>query len=77
MKKLSFDFSRLLGRIKEFGYTQEDVAEFIGVAPGTLNAKLKNKGRFTATEIVAICKMLNISKDEIGLYFFTPKVQKN
>ena len=77
MKKMEFDFSRLLGRIKECGYTQEDVANFIGIAPGTLNAKLNNKGNFTAPEIESICKMLSIPKDEIGIYFFTPKVQKN
>lgn len=73
MKKVEFDFSRLLGRIKVFGYIQEDLATFIGIAPGTLNAKLNNKANFTAPEIEGICKMLCIPKGEIGIYFFYTK----
>lgn len=74
MKKTEFDFSKLLGRIKECGSIQEDVASYVGIAPGTLNAKLNNKGNFTAFEIDSICEMLSIPKNEIGVYFFTSKV---
>ena len=70
VKKMPYDFSRLLGRIKEYGYTQESLANAIGKDKSTLSAKLNNKGEFKAAEIDAICKLLDISNDEIGTYFF-------
>lgn len=65
-----YDFSRLLGRIKEYGYTQESLANAIGKDKSTLSSKLNNKGEFKATEIDDICKLLDIDSDEIGKYFF-------
>ena len=65
-----YDFSRLLGRIKECGYTQESLAKAIGKDKSTLCSKLNNKGEFKAMEIDGICKALDIPNDEIGSYFF-------
>lgn len=67
---MHFDFSKLLGRIKEYGYTQESLAKSIGKDKSTLSSKLNNKGEFKSGEIDAICKVLDISNDEIGDYFF-------
>lgn len=67
---MAYDFSKLLGRIKEYGYTQESLAKAIGKNKSTLCFKLNNKGEFKAAEIDAICKVLDISNDEIGSYFF-------
>lgn len=67
---MRFNYSKLLGRMRECGVTQERLADFIGIAPTTLSAKLNNKGNFTTIEIDCICKVLDISKDEIGIYFF-------
>lgn len=74
--KEEYDFSRLLGRIKEKGYTQEAVSNVISRNPCTFSQKINNKGTFTAAEIAAMCRVLEIEKAEIGVYFFTPKVQK-
>ena len=68
---MQFNYSKLLGRIREFGLTQKDVAAHIGVRATTLSLKLNNKARFTTSEIDAICKLLNIAKEDIGAYFFT------
>ena len=68
---MSFNFSKLLGRMREFRLTQRDVAEYIGVGATTLSLKLNNKAMFTASEIDAICKLLDIAKEDIGAYFFT------
>lgn len=65
-----YDFSKLLGRIKEYGYTQETLAKAIGKDKSTLCSKLKNKGEFKTAEIDAICELLDISNNEIGSYFF-------
>ncbi len=65
-----FNHSKLLGKIRECGFTQETLAESIKINVSTLNAKLNNKNRFTTSEIQNICRLLNIANEEIGLYFF-------
>ena len=67
---MGFNHSKLLGKIKECGYTQEKLAEAIRINKGTLNQKLKNKTCFTADEINNISQLLNIAPNEIGIYFF-------
>ena len=74
---MKFDYSKLLGRIREYGFTQERIASEIGMSVSTLSFKLNNKAFFTQKEIKIICYLLEIETAEIGVYFFTPKVQKN
>ena len=74
---MQFDYSKLLGRIKECGYTQEGLAEEIGITKATMSLKLNNKAYFTQPEIEKIREILCIAREDIGLYFFTLKVQKN
>lgn len=71
---MQFDYSKLLGRIKECGYTQESLAEEIHLAKATLSLKLNNKAFFTQPDIEKIRKILRIARKEIGVYFFTQKV---
>ena len=66
-----------LGRIKEKGFTQESIALGIDISVSTLSFKLNNKAVFTQKEIIKICYLLEIEIIEIGLYFFTLKVQKS
>lgn len=67
---MKFNYSKLLGRMKELGFRQEDLAKAIGLSKGSLNAKLKNLFYFTAREMYAICEVLHIPTSEIGEYFF-------
>ena len=67
---MSKNYSKLLGRIRECGLTQENLAKSIGKNKSTISAKLNGRVPFTAKEIDDICKVLNISNDEIGDYFF-------
>ena len=67
---MKYDYSKLLGRMKERGFTQEGLATAIGVNEGTLSSKLNNKYAFKQNEIDAICRVLDIPNDEIGEYFF-------
>lgn len=73
---MQFDYSKLLGRIKEFGFTQETLAKKIGITEASMSLKLNNKANFKQKEIRLICKVLKIPCNEIGVYFFTPKVRK-
>ena len=72
---MPFDYSKLLGRIKECGYTQESLAKHIGIAESSMCLKLNNKAKFMHPEVFLICEALNIAISEIGVYFFTLKVR--
>lgn len=67
---MKFNNSKLLGKIRECGYTQERLADAIGISKTTLNAKLNGQFYFTTKEIDAICEVLSIPVSEIGEYFF-------
>lgn len=72
-----FDYSKLLGRIREKGFIQAQLAEIAGMTPGTLSQKLNNQAHFKQKEMLMICDVLDISMYEIGDYFFTLEVRKN
>lgn len=74
---MQFDYSKLLGRIRECGITQEMLAKAVGMSESTLSLKLNNKAVFTQNEIKKICVALEIENADILGYFFTQKVQKN
>lgn len=72
--RLIFDYSKLLGRIKEKGFTQETFAEAIEIGKATLSLKLSNKAYFKQSEMDKACEVLGFDKAEIGAYFFAQKV---
>lgn len=65
-----YNYAKLLGRMRERGVTQEDVASKMGRNAATISRKLNNQGYFTQTEISIMCDILKISDEEIGNYFF-------
>ena len=67
---MKYNYSKLLGRLKEYNLIQAKLAEKIGINEGTLSLKLNNKNAFTSEEIDRICEVLDIPNDEIGKYFF-------
>lgn len=71
---MKFDYSKLLGRIKEFGHTQETLAKEIGITESSMSMKLNNKAYFKQIEIRLICGVLEIPDSEIGVYFFALRV---
>ena len=69
-----YDYSKLKGKIKEKGFTQEDIANCINKDKSTLSLKLNNQSLFVQDEISKIVKMLDIPAEKIKEYFFTEKV---
>lgn len=67
---MKFNHSKLLGRIKECGYTQKSLADAIQMSNGTLSVKLNNGSFFNSEEIAKIAKVLDISPCDFGEYFF-------
>lgn len=74
---MTYDYGKLLGRMREKNVTQDCLANTIGIRPATLSQKLNNKAIFKQFEITKICDFLKIQDDEIGTYFFRHNVQKN
>lgn len=72
-----FDYRKLRGKIVEIYGSQTAFVKEFGVSENTFSMKVNNKVRFSANDIIKICRMLDIPKNEIGEYFFTPKVSKN
>ena len=73
---MEFDYSKLLGRIREYGYTQKTLADVVEMSVTQLNQCLKNKSNFKNKKVLAICAVLDIDISEIGLYFYTLKTRK-
>ena len=74
---MEFDYSKLLGRMTELGYTQKSLACAMGKNEGTISAKINGHSFFTTAEITGICEVLKIPSKEIPAYFFARKVQKS
>ena len=68
---MRFNYSKLLGLLKEKGMTQEDLAVIIGRTTATLNLKINGKASFTIDEMDKIRESLGIAKKDIGKYFFS------
>lgn len=65
-----YDYSKLLGKIRECGFTQERLSREVGVSACSLNLTLNNKRNFRQDEIMKISEVLGISYGEIEAYFF-------
>ena len=72
---MAFDFSLLTGRIIAVFGSRQAFAEAVGISKGTLSMKLNNRSRITFEEVIKWAELLSIDPEEIGLYFFTPKVR--
>lgn len=65
-----YDYSRLLGRMRERRMTQEKLAEKVGISACSMNLTLNNKREFRQAEILKICNELEIPPGQIDGYFF-------
>ena len=70
---MSFEYSKLLGKIKEVCGTQEIFAKQLGIGRVSLSMRLNNKLDFSASEMNKACEILGIDTAEIPLYFFCRK----
>ena len=73
---MSYDYSKLLGKIVEKCGTQFNFSEKMGLSERTISLKLNRKVPGKDTEIVKAAKILGIPNDEIVEYFFKIKVHE-
>lgn len=71
---MAFEYSKLRGRIIEKYGSLSNFSKKLGLSNNIFSKKMNNKVRFTPEDIVAMTSLLEISTDEIGIYFFTEKV---
>ena len=64
--------NRIKGLMVEYGYTQSDIAEYLGISVYGLALKLKGSYEFKASEIKKLSDLFNVSVD----YFFSENVDK-
>lgn len=62
--------NKIKGKIAENGYTQESLANAVGMSRTTLRRKIEGNTDLTVSEVEALCKALKISENELLLYFF-------
>lgn len=69
-----YDYSLLLGKMREKNYTQEKLAKSLGISECSVNFSLNNKRNFRQDEILKIIELLDIPKTQIERYFFAHKL---
>ena len=52
------------------GYTQEEIAEMLGITVATLNYKINNKSEFKGSEIKKLAETLSLSREQTDNIFF-------
>ena len=72
---MSFDYSKLSGKIVEKYGTQYNFAIALGLSERSLSLKLNNRVPWKNTELQKAIELLDIPEKEIGAYFFNLKVQ--
>lgn len=73
---MKYDYSKLRGRIREKFGTESAFAAYLGMNRATLSAKLNGRVQMDQYAIAVFCRALDIPTEQIGIYFFTVKVEK-
>lgn len=62
--------NKLLGKMAERGYTQQRLAEELGMSKNTLSYKINGKGVFDTDDVKVICDKLNIidPKEKVEIF---------
>lgn len=74
MENLSFDYSKLKGRIVEKIGSQKAFAKLLGISEPTLTSRMNGYTEFSQKEIYRSAEILGIDPGVISLYFFAKRV---
>lgn len=72
---VSYDYSKLSGKITEVFKTQLKFAEAMHLSERSVSLKLNGKTNWRQSEIERACELLHIDKSDIPIYFFKLEVQ--
>lgn len=76
MEDITFDYSKLKGKIVEKFGTQGSFARANNLSNRAISLKLRNGISISQKEIVKWCRMLDIEPSEIPDFFYKLKVSK-
>lgn len=68
---MTYDYSKLRGKIREEFGKEYAFAQAMGMAQSTLSKKLNNLTDWNRADITTACELLHIPIEEAPLYFFT------
>ncbi len=68
---MKYNYQKLLGAMREKGFSQESLARTMHISPASLNLKLNNKREFRQSEMQQIFDALELPIGSISKYFFT------
>ena len=66
-----YNYQKLLGKMKECGITQEQLANILNISQVSINNKLRNRSQFKQDEMKSILNILGVKLDHIATYFFS------
>jgi len=72
---LSFDYSKLRGKIREIFGTEERSSKEMSPPTVSLSFKLNGKREWTQQEINRACELLTLERADIPEYFFNSKLR--
>lgn len=72
---MSFNYSKLRGKIKEIFGNENKFANAIGISGKSLSLKLNSEREWKQSQILKSCEVLGIAVANIPLYFFNQNVQ--
>lgn len=61
---------KVKARMVEYGKTQKDIGEALGIATATVSQKINNVRPMDLAEAEKLCEILQINPDQFGEYFF-------
>ena len=73
----NYNYAKLLGKIKERGYTQEKLAKAIKISATTMNKRLNNELDFRQSEMKEILQVLGEPLSTVSSYFFVENLRKH
>ena len=72
---MPYDYSKLVGRIKEFFGSQKEFAKAIGLSERSVSLKMNGEVGWKQQEISKACEALKLEVHQIAEYFFAIKIQ--
>ena len=70
------DVNKLRGKIVEKGFSQQELAQSIGIDRSTFYRKMRNNGDFSIGEVAEIAKIMQLSNEEAIEIFLSNKSHK-
>ena len=74
MERITFDYSKLAGRIKEKYGSQKAFSDALGVSEASLSNKMTGTYYFSQAEIEKSIRLLDLEPGSVSDYFFTQRV---